>query len=205
MARPAHTRILIVLPDDGGLPHDAVVERLGTVLSSHGDRVVEATKKTILHRFRRDGQVLACRALHPSSLRKGFEYLGFSLDDRRTLIRNSTLSRLRQRIARSTRAEARGVVRSSRSASVDQICAGYDHRMLYERFGSIRDFINNVPKKHWTFRKYVKPIADVLGDEAKGVHRQVRHYERWIKSEFARHSNEAPAAPASRRGAEPSS
>lgn len=179
--------ILLALPAEKNRCYPDIVGRLEEILASHGIELRISHEKTTVHRFRRGENGLTCDPVHPQRLRKGFEYLGFRFDGNTIRIRDSTISRLRQRIDSSTRQAASRAVRASRGRTADQILADYDFRTLYERFGRVRDFGRETPKNGWTFRTYVKRIEDVLGAESRVILRQVGNQQRWIRESFARH------------------
>lgn len=175
--------IFFVVPAEA-IPPDVLERTVASAINLQGDELKIAPAKTAVHRFTRDGDEMRCSSVRADAPNKHFEYLGFRFDGRTVRLRDSTLSNLRGKIAKLVRREAISQSRRYPSWTVDEICDRYDYRLVYERFGRVRDFDEVEDPSGWTFWTYVKRIEEVMGRDACPIPRQLRNQKAQIRAAF---------------------
>lgn len=177
--------ILFVLPAEDIDP-EAFVDGVSSSIRAYGDELNIAQDKTSIHRFTPATKGQTCENANDDAVRpsRRFEYLGFSFDGQKVRIRDSTMSRLVQKVAAVTKREGVAAALRYPSKSVDQICEQFNYAGLYGRFLRVRDFEAVEDKSGWTFWTYVRKIESTMKADGRPAMRQVRNLKEQIRRRF---------------------
>jgi hypothetical protein len=173
--------ILLIIPTDSVHYQDAINEckiRLAKISKT----LQIKDSKTLIVKYKRSADgCLEC--WEPDGLSwkpsRGLEYLGFRFSGRNVYLRDSTLSNLWRKVARS----AVGVALNSRKRFVGksktEIRDLIDKEEFLQRFSKVKDFEEKAScPEEWTFWTYAKRSADIFGSSGGPIIRQMRNFRR---------------------------
>ncbi|MEM6781825.1 MAG: reverse transcriptase domain-containing protein, partial [Pseudomonadota bacterium] len=193
--------ILLILPGNGKAAYAAFVKarreinNIGTelILKEQKTEIVCFTPKNTIHR---------CYSLKLSadsyeqekySPNDGLSYLGFRYDGRNVYLRNSTITTLRGKIARTCKATAFNHVRKHKNKSVDWLLERSPVGKVKQQFLNVKDFdplvakaVNsgNSPFKLMTFLSYAKRARAIFGKKGKPILKQLRNINSDIETKL---------------------
>lgn len=173
--------ILFIVPGDKsvGLNLMSAVQNL---IKKFGPKLEIKESKSSVFEFEKIGEHQSFKLIKGSQGRNGLEYLGFRFDGRFAYLRDSTLSNLYRKVARSARREANALARRYSDKSAADIAGIFDFDRLIKRFGRVEDFGEiHDDYKNWTFWTYARRAAAVFGTLGKPIPGQLKKYRQNIK------------------------
>jgi hypothetical protein len=171
--------ILVIVPGDGRAGA-AAREKAQRLIREAGERLLIKAEKASTIRFTcRDGyQTSKWISGHRSN---GLEYLGFRFDGENVFLRDSTLSNLNRKIARSLRAEAINLVRRYRGKDEAYLIGKFDVDGFIKRFGRVEGFDEAAGPEGWTFWSYAHRAASVMGPRGQRIFDQLKRQRSLVK------------------------
>lgn len=173
--------IMFVVPGDKSIGL-ALMPKVQDLIKTFGPKLeIKETKSSILE-YKVSGDHQTFDLIKGTQGKNGLEYLGFRFDGRYAYVRDSTLSNLYRKVARSARHEARSLVRRYPNKSAADGAAIFDYNRLIKRFGRVEDFgeIHDDYKK-WTFWTYARRASSVFGPLGKPILAQLKWHKRNIR------------------------
>jgi hypothetical protein len=172
--------IIVILR--GGLSEAlSFLKEMAALIKTHGSNLELKGKKTSVHVVEDSGSRQIIKLAKGTQGRNGIEYLGFRYDGRRIYIRDSTLSNLQRKIARSARRSAFALVRRYPDKSLTELQSLFNYEHLVQKFGRVREFGElNEEYRSWTFWTYARRAAKLLGKEGQPILRQLKNHRKNI-------------------------
>jgi hypothetical protein len=162
-------------------------EKAQTLIKSFGTKLQIKDKKSSVFVYTRSGSDQNYSLVYGTAGKTGLEYLGFRYDGRHAYIRNSTMSNLYRKVARAARSEASICARRYPDKAPSQIETLFNYERLVKRFGKVEDFDEKQEDyRSWTFWTYAVRAAGVFGLLGAPIMRQLRRYEKNVRSRGAR-------------------
>ncbi len=193
--------ILIILPGDGRAARYAEkrglseISKYGKMLEINPSKteVVCYTPSAPSPRYyslaRKDENTRRTR----KSENEGLSYLGFRYDGRHVFLRNSTITNLRGKIARTCKAAAFEHVYRHREKDLDWLLERSPTENLLQQYLRVEDFEEVVSKerqngqpffKNLTFWSYARNAGKVFGHRGRKIKGQLRNIKSMIESTF---------------------
>jgi len=182
--------ILLILPGAGSSAQAAEQHAIAEI-QKYGSQLAIKPSKTCIVKFETTENGLSFQSLRSGSGQNGFEYLGFRFDGRKVYIRDTTLSRVYRKIARSAKGVAHGVGKHP-PANVDQFLDEVLYGQFSQRFHRVRSKSNpRDPRertfsmedpKTWTFYTYAKRASEIFGTKGDRILPQLRNARKVMKS-----------------------
>jgi hypothetical protein len=162
------------------------------MIKKFGQKLVIKEKKSSVFVFTTDGKVQTCKLVRGIQGKNGLEYLGFRFDGRKIFIRDSTLSNLYRKVARSARYEAVSLVRRYPGKGYKFLLKQFDYERLIRRFGRVKDFGELADDyRKWTFWTYARRAATILGPRGSSILRQLRMFRKNVRVRAVEELNRA--------------
>lgn len=174
--------ILIVVPgaDTEGLNVMSDVRKL---IGTAGKKLSIKKEKCSVFSFKKKGTAQEFKLIYGTQGQNGIEYLGFRFDGKKVFLRDSTLSNLYRKIARSTNIAARRAVKRYPGKNATYIKARIDIEGLIQRFGRVKDFGEHSDEyKNWTFWTYAKRASKVFGTLGSPILRQLKNHREIVSA-----------------------
>lgn len=178
--------IILILPIQDNMKHqEAIDQALAFVdqsLHASGESLHIKPTKTCIGIFKRSGHAIDYTPLRTGVVgedfkNKPFEYLGFSFDGKRVLLRNSTMSGFYRKLVWHTASVIRECIRRFPNKKVDDLRKDITPDKVIERFLKIEDFREKADAyENWTFWSYAKRCHEVMartGQLQSGILRQL--------------------------------
>lgn len=185
--------ILIIVPGGKTQANEAEAFAVGEI-KKFGDALQIKETKTCIVCFKRTVKGLSYESLRDPYGKNGLEYLGFRFDGRQVYIRDSTISRLYRKVARSAKGVANGIAQANPDKNARQLLDNFDYSGFSERFIRVRphdyqDDTGKVLKRRfdandpntWTFYSYLKRASETFGDRGAPILRQARNFKPILK------------------------
>jgi hypothetical protein len=174
--------ILVILP---GLSTDwqKMVQEVKDVLHANAPNLQLKEEKTQVYSYAQNGNSQDNKKLTASKGPDGLEYLGFRYDDKRIVLRNSTVSGIQRKITLLAKRMARRHLEESPGAPLLQLINSFNYSLLISKFGRVKDF-DSLGKNYakWTFWTYVKRSTAIMGIPGKNIARQMSDYRRFARN-----------------------
>lgn len=160
--------ILLICPNDKKVL-DKLTGFVADEIKKAGEHITIKPEKTNATEFLRKGDSQICKTMKIKleDAEKPFEYLGFSFDGKRRLIRNTTMSNFYRKVAASCHAYANELVTRYPKKSFEEVFERANLPRFLERFGKVEEFEEKCigePTK-WTFLTYAKRAEAIIGDK----------------------------------------
>ncbi|AMS29693.1 MAG TPA: hypothetical protein DIU09_03805 [Hyphomonadaceae bacterium] len=179
--------IMIILPGDALIGY-AARDKAFDLLAATAPNLAFKLEKTYIYTFqsKADGSLNINRDLGPANHgANGLEYLGFRFDGRSIFIRDSTLSNLWRKVARSANRHAVAVIKRYRDKSLAELYTELDVDNFAKKFGRVEEFAKHQDDVgSWTFWTYVKRCVKVFGGDVNGIASQVKAHKRVTKEKL---------------------
>jgi hypothetical protein len=173
--------ILFVVPGDKSIGLTLMI-KVQALIKTFGSKLEIKESKSSILEFKTSGDHQTFELVKGTQGKNGLEYLGFRFDGRYAYVRDSTLSNLYRKIARSARREASALARRYSDKSAADLMAIFDYDRLIKRFGRVEDFGEiQDDYKNWTFWTYTRRAAVVFGPLGKPILRQLKRYRHNIR------------------------
>jgi hypothetical protein len=174
--------ILIVLPlekMDGLKAKDHIRDSI----KKYGHKLVIKETKSSVFVFKKATDTQTFEKLLGRQGRNGIEYLGFRYDGKRVYLRDSTLSNLYRKVARSARYAANALARRYPNKDAAELSSAFDYEALIQKFGRARNF-DEADKEYrsWTFWTYVRRASQILGPLGEPIHSQLKNHRSIIRA-----------------------
>lgn len=181
--------IVFVVPgslDDGRGIRDYVRSEIGR----HGSQLKIKPEKTHVVGFVRNGDRLdpidaSENARHP----EGLEYLGFRFDGRTVRFRDSTISKLRNKVRKCVKSEVYKYVRRHPNRSSATLIRDFPVGNITPKVGRIdlllREELTDAGKKPMSFWSYATSAEKVFGSSGRTDLLTQVNYKQWIQSDVA--------------------
>lgn len=187
--------IIMILPIQEGVDLKQTIQDsisfVNAALFKAGEHLKIKDSKTCCGIFDKNENGISYDPFQPPSVsdddfkRKPFEYLGFSFDGQRALLRNSTVSGFYRKLTGRTRLIIQEIIRRYPNKSVEEIRALITPNLVIEQFIKIQDFYEKADEyENWTFWSYAKRAHDIMGKEKlfeSGIIQQVTGFRKKIK------------------------
>jgi hypothetical protein len=195
--------ILLVLPGDGRAARGAA-DRAMREISKCGSELKINQTKTEMVCFTPAGGRQRCYTLAPreqgdrrfrKSRNEGLSYLGFRYDGESVYLRNSTISNLRGKIARTCKAAAHEHIGKHREKDLEWLLENLPSEKLLNQYLKVEDFEEVVSlaiqngqsfTEHLTFWSYAKRAEKVFGWRGRKIKGQLRDIEPMIRESIDR-------------------
>ena len=180
--------ILIVLPCDEDTAFKTEKE-IRTLITGFGKKLKIKEEKSSIFRFTKLGDSQEFERVLPKLGSNGLEYLGFRYDGRSVYLRDSTLSNLRRKMVRASRAAAiRHVIRYP-DKDVATLKSTFNHDELATKFRRVENFHEKVDDpRQWTFWTYARRASETFGGLGWPILRQLRGHRallrKWANEEI---------------------
>jgi Reverse transcriptase (RNA-dependent DNA polymerase) len=173
--------ILFIVPGDRSIGL-AIMNRAQVLIKTFGAKLEIKESKSSILEFKASGDHQTFELVKGTQGKNGLEYLGFRFDGRHAYIRDSTLSNLYRKVARSARRAAIALARRYSDRSASDLAAIFDYDRLIKRFGRVEDFGEiQDDYKNWTFWTYTRRAASVFGSLGKPILGQLKQYRQNIR------------------------
>ncbi len=183
--------IILVLPDNREAV-DVCLEFVSTALKKAGDHLEIKPKKTRIHRF--GTKTVDCIFAHEGK-KPPFEYLGFQFDGAHARLRSGTMSNFYRKVTFAVRSEAKHLIARYPDKTPKEIYSTINLSRLYEKFGRKRGFENFAKDvKKWNFWSYVTRASGAMKPYGALLHRQMRGYKAFVRSNLLREISRAYAS-----------
>ena len=178
--------ILLIVP--GGETEANEAEAFAVMeMGRHGRVIRIKDEKTGIVRFSRGPDGLAFKHVRGPQGKNGFEYLGFRFDGKLIYVRDSTISRLYRKVARSAKAVAHGCANANPDKDASEILANFNYSNFSQRFSRVHpDALSPDDHGTWTFHSYLKRASEIFGDQGARIMPQARNFKRIMKERIAR-------------------
>lgn len=203
--------ILILLPGDGRTASGAVAKAVFEIGQVGKELKINANKTEIV--CFTPGSKFRCYSLKlldddgtkrvRMSENEGLSYLGFRYDGAEVYLRNSTISNLRGKVARTCKVVARRHVRANLAMSLEWLVQTSPVEQVKQKFLRVKDFDEAVetaiddgksPFAVMTFWSYAARARAVFGSKGAPIRRQLRRTEKLIRECLERNVRECFAA-----------
>ncbi len=155
-------------------------------IAKYGSKLVIKEEKAAMYEYKDEGSRLSFRRIHGTQGRNGLEYLGFRFDGNKYYIRDSTISNLYRKVARSARREANALARRYPDKDKDQILELFDIEKFIGRFGRVEDFSEHEDNyKKWTFWTYARRASEIFGPDGDRILNQLKRFRRNTEARFS--------------------
>lgn len=199
--------ILLLLPTDESSVH-AAFTTAASEMAKMGPQLRVNPSKTEITVFRCENGSTRCRNFEldaggsPTLIRDkhgnpienaGFSYLGFRYDGQQVFLRDSTLSNLRGKIARTCKSEAFYFVKRHKEKDLSWVLANAPIEKLKQRYMDVENFEEAVADARqggndifskMTFWSYARRATKVFGKKGKPISRQLRGIGESIERQF---------------------
>lgn len=173
--------ILIIIPSKNadGLQ---IMAKVRVLIGKYGSKLTIKESKSSILLYSGTGEKQAFKRIFGKQGRNGIEYLGFRYNGEHAFLRDSTLSNLYRKIARSARYTANSLARRFPNKDFDELAQIFDYDELIEQFGRVRDFDEKDREyKSWTFWTYVRRASTILGELGQPIHHQLKNHRDIIR------------------------
>ncbi|MFA5041232.1 MAG: reverse transcriptase domain-containing protein [Bdellovibrionales bacterium] len=191
--------IVLIIPTKGSTNSGNIIQSyssfVNTALSKAGDMLKIKDEKTCCGVFDKRGDLVTYEPVKPPSVsdkdfkRKPFEYLGFSFDGQRVLLRNPTVSGFYRKLVGRTRLIIQEFIRRYPDKSVEQLRPYITANTVIERFLKIEDFQEKAEEyENWTFWSYARRCDEIMSKANKfesGIIRQLAGVRKKIRGIIA--------------------
>jgi hypothetical protein len=160
-----------------------MVQEVKDVLHANAPNLQLKEEKTQVYSYAQNGNSQDNKKLTASKGPDGLEYLGFRYDDKRIVLRNSTVSGIQRKITLLAKRMARRHLEESPGAPLLQLINSFNYSLLISKFGRVKDF-DSLGKNYakWTFWTYVKRSTAIMGIPGKNIARQMSDYRRFARN-----------------------
>lgn len=176
--------ILLILPTSVGC--FSAVERFAqTEMRKMGKKLEIKSEKTSVVQFNTSEG--GRKFIHKKGKqgKNGFEYLGFRYDGKKVYVRDSTMSRLYRKVARTARGVAAGFANGHPNLGIEDILRTYNYSDFSQRFNRVSpEALSPDDFKTWTFYSYLRKASETFGDKGSPIIPQARGFSRFMKSRF---------------------
>jgi hypothetical protein len=169
----------------------ALADEIRGMIGKFGSKLVIKEKKSSVFVFTKKGSGQDFKVVQGTQGKNGIEYLGFRFDGRKIFIRDSTISNLYRKIARSSRYAAISLMKRYPGRDHAFLESRFDYEKLIQNFGRVKDFGElSDDYRNWTFWTYARRAAKIFSPLGSPIHRQLRAFRENIRrraaSELAR-------------------
>ena len=173
--------IMIIIPGDAA-NGTAFVSRVQALIKSHGAKLRIKDEKSSIFEFLKTSSNQTCKLAVGKQGRNGLEYLGFRFNGKHAYIRDSTLSNLYRKVARSARREAHALVGRYPRKDEAYLRSHFDYDRLIKRFGRVEDFGEKSEEyRNWTFWTYARRASSLFGPLGRPILGQLKRLRRNIR------------------------
>jgi hypothetical protein len=174
--------ILLISPGGEQLGK-ALAKEMRELIVTVGNRLAIKEKKSSVFVFTKHGTHQECVLVEGAQGKNGLEYLGFRFDGKRIYIRDSTLSNLYRKVARSARYFATSLVRRYPGKGYKFLLEHLDYERLIQNFGRVQEFGEFADDyRSWTFWTYARRAAQIFGAEGRSIVQQLRSLRKNVKA-----------------------
>ena len=177
--------MLFILPDTN-VCTKRIVDRVQSELQREGAQLQLSVKKTVLYQFFQTNSGLECQPIGNTPDTQGFEYLGIRFDGNAIWIRNSTISRLKRKVAFTCKAVARNYVKRYPNKSLKWLKENIDTGRIMQQFGKLSCSELDSEKPQRTFRSYAIKVEKTFVDYDCRCFFQLRNQKQQIRTEVNR-------------------
>ena len=165
--------ILLIVP--GAEQEASRVENfVSNEIRHYGDRLEIKDSKTCVTRFSRSDSHLDAFDVKSPKNEMGFEYLGFRFDGKKVLIRESNISRLHRKIAKSAIGFAKTTFKRNQGRPIDDIISSVNYSLFSSRYMRVpKDKLAMNDHGTWTFYTYAKRAERIFGSDGAAIPRQL--------------------------------
>jgi hypothetical protein len=187
--------ILLIVPG-GEVEGVALAGKIREMIGRFGPKLVIKEKKSSVFVFAKKGSAQDSKLVQGTQGRNGLEYLGFRFDGKKIFIRDSTLSNLYRKVARSSRYAAISLVKRYPGKDYRFLESHLDYEKMIQNFGRVQDFGElGDDYRNWTFWTYARRAAKIFGRLGSPIHRQLRAFRENAKARAAKELTRAMARP----------
>ena len=173
--------ILLIAPG-GEKEGKALAEDIRGLIGKFGSKLVIKEKKSSVFAFKKTGKAQDFKLIQGTQGKNGIEYLGFRFDGKKIFIRDSTLSNLYRKVARSSRYAAISLVKRYPGRDYAFLESRFDYEKLVQNFGRVKDFGElSDDYRNWTFWTYARRAATIFGPLGSPIHRQLRSFRENVR------------------------
>jgi Reverse transcriptase (RNA-dependent DNA polymerase) len=177
--------ILLIAPG-GEKEGRALAEEIRGMIGKFGSRLIIKEKKSSVFVFTNNGKAQDFRVVQGTQGRNGIEYLGFRFDGRKVFIRDSTISNLYRKVARSSRYAVISLLKRYVGRDQAFLESRFDYEKLIQNFGRVKDFGElSDDYRNWTFWTYARRAAKIFGTLGSPMHRQLRAFRQNVRRRAA--------------------
>jgi hypothetical protein len=182
---------IILIAPGGEKEGIALADEIRGMIRKFGPKLFIKEKKSSVFVFAKKGNRQDFKVVRGTQGKNGIEYLGFRFDGRKIFIRDSTLSNLYRKVARSSRYAAISLVKRYPGRDHAFLESRFDYENLIQNFGRVKDFGElSDDYRNWTFWTYARRAAKIFGSLGSPIHRQLRAFRENVRrraaSELAR-------------------
>jgi hypothetical protein len=178
--------ILLIAPG-GEKEGKALADEIRGMITKFGSRLVIKEKKSSVFVFTNKGKAQDFKVVQGTQGKNGVEYLGFRFDGRRIFIRDSTMSNLYRKVARSSRYAANSLLKRYPGRDYAFLESRFNYEKLVQNFGRVKDFGEvSDDYRNWTFWTYARRAAKIFGPLGSPIHRQLRAFRENVRRRAAK-------------------
>jgi Reverse transcriptase (RNA-dependent DNA polymerase) len=171
--------ILLVLPI--GITKAFEIEAsLISEIGRYGDQLKIKDSKTCIVKFHAVGNDLGFEHIKGKQGKNGAEYLGFRFDGKSVFLRDSTVSGLFRKMARSAKAHCRAHVSRYPGKDLKFLQEKLSVPRFLEHFSKVEEFDGSSDVKDWTFWTYASRAAKTFDKRGLPIYRQIKNQKRFI-------------------------
>lgn len=177
--------ILLIIP--GGEDAANQAESLAiSEIRKYGSDLFIKPEKTCIAAFQQLKGALKFSHLKGLHGHNGFEYLGFRYDGRFIYVRDSTISRLYRKVARTAKGIAGGFSRSHPNSTAEEILSSFNYSNFSQRYSRV-DSHKLSPDDYatWTFYSYLKRASETFGTKGVKIMPQARNFKQFMRRRLA--------------------
>ena len=160
-------------------------------IAKYGDQLRIKDTKTSIVRFYQSGSQLGFEHIKGKQGKNGAEYLGFRFDGKSVFLRDSTVSGLFRKMARSAKVHCRAHVSRYPGKDLKFLQEKLSVPRFLEHFSKVEEFDESSDVKDWTFWTYASRAAKTFEKRGLPIYRQLKNQKKFIVDRLARELKEA--------------
>jgi hypothetical protein len=182
--------ILFVLPIEPKRAFEIEFDLISEI-AKYGDQLKIKDTKTSIVRFYQSGGRLGFEHIKGKQGKNGAEYLGFRFDGKSVFLRDSTVSGLFRKMARSAKAHCRAHVSRYPGKDLKFLQEKLSVPRFLEHFSKVEEFDECSDVKDWTFWTYASRAAKTFEKRGLPIYRQLKNQKKFIVDRLAHELKEA--------------